>query len=149
MAATSRRSRVAAICMLVAFGLAGAPHAQASTWTVQVGTNSPALAQSLDPQPPSTVTAYCAAPLTDRSITVAWSNVSPATSYVVYRSTTSATDGFTAIATGVTSTSFTDTGLKKATYWYAVASVAGSPTWISAMSDPTSPHVIGAVQRCL
>jgi hypothetical protein len=149
MAATrTRRSRVAAIAVLVTFGAIGAPHANAGTWNVVAATDATGLAHSLAPQPPDTVTATCTAPLTDRNIDVSWTAVNPATSYVVYRSTTSATDGFTAIATGITSTTWTDSALKKATYWYAVATVVGAPTWISPMSGPTAARTIGTTPRC-
>lgn len=151
MAATYRpmRKRVAAIALLLSFTLAGAPHAHANGWTVSTAALPSGLAQSLDPQPPATVTASCPAPSTDRSITVSWSPVEHATSYVVYRSTTSATSGFGEVATGITTTTWTDTALKKGTYWYAVAAVAGSPTWISPLSDPSAERTIGTTPRCV
>lgn len=149
MAATYRRNRVAAIAAFLTVSIVAGPHAHASSWNVVATANPTGLAQALTPQPPATVTATCPAPLTDRTITVSWSSADPATSYVVYRSTTSATDGFTAIATGVTSTTWTDAALKKGTYWYAVATVAGSSTWISSMSNPTDARTIGASPRCL
>jgi len=149
MAATYRRNRVAAIALLTLLGIVGAPHAQAGAWNVVVAANATGLAQSVAPQPPATVTATCTAPLTDRSITVSWTDASHATSYVVYRSTTSSTDGFTAVATDITSTTWTDTALKKATYWYAVATVTGSSAWISPMSNPTAARQITTTPRCL
>jgi len=149
MAATYRRNRVAAIALLALFGIVGAPHAQAGTWNVVAAASATGLAQSVAPQPPATVTAICTAPLTDRSITVSWTDASHATSYVVYRSTTSSTDGFTAVATDITSTTFTDSALKKATYWYAVAAITGSSTWISPMSSPTAERQITSTPRCV
>lgn len=151
MAATSRhtRNRVAAIALLLSLALAGAPHAHASGWTVATTARPSGLAQSLDPQPPAAVTASCPAPSSDRSIIVSWSPADHATSYVVYRSTTSATSGFGEVATGITTTTWTDTALKKGTYWYTVAAVAGSPTWISPMSDPSAGRTIGTTPRCL
>lgn len=149
MAATSRRNRVAAIALLALLGIVGAPHAQASSWNVVAAANATGLAQSVAPQPPATVTATCTAPLTDRSITVSWTDASYATSYIVYRSTTSSTAGFTAVATDITSTTWTDTALKKATYWYAVAAVTGSSAWISPMSSSTPERQITTAPRCI
>ena len=62
---------------------------------------------------------------------------SGATSYNVYRSTTSGGEGTTAIATGITSTSYTNTGLTNGmTYYYKVAAVNSSGT--SAQSNEAS-----------
>jgi hypothetical protein len=148
MAAAHLRNRVAAVALLMPVALAAAPHAHASTWTLTATARPTGVAHSLSPQPPASVAASCPAPATDRTITVSWSSVSHATSYVVYRSTTSATAGFSEAATGITTTTWTDIALKKGTYWYAVATVAGSSTWISPMSDPSAARTIGATPRC-
>ena len=86
--------------------------------------------------------------LTDRRITVSWSAVTSATSYVVYQSTTSPTSGFSIVVSGVTATSWSTDTLKKGTYWYAIAAVVGSPNWVSSMSPPTPPRTIDANPRC-
>lgn len=148
MAATNRRNLVAAIVFAVALSVVAGPHANASTWTVRSGANAAALAQSLDPQPPSTVTAVCAEALLTRVVDLSWSPVDHATSYVVYQSTTSATSGFAVVATDVTTTTWVTAPLKKGTYWYAVAAATGSPAWLSPMSDPTEARTITNNPRC-
>lgn len=148
MAATYRRNLVAAIASAVVLSVVGGPHANASMWTVKTAGNAPALARSLDPQPPDTVTAFCADAVVTRVVDVSWSAVDYATSYVVYQSTTSATAGFSVVASDVTSTNWLSPPLKKGTYWYAVAAVAGAPTWISLMSDPTEARTITTNPRC-
>jgi hypothetical protein len=139
---------VAVIAFAVAASIVGIPHANASSWTVRTATNSAALARSLTPNPPSTVTASCADALATRVIAVSWSSVEHATSYVVYQSTTSATSGYSVVATDVTTTAWLTATLKKGTYWYAVASVVGSPGWTSSMSAPTQARAIDANPRC-
>ena len=70
-------------------------------------------------------------------VSLSWTASSGATSYNVYRSTTSGGEGTTAIATGITSTSYTNTGLTNGTtYYYKVAAVNGSGT--SAQSNEAS-----------
>ena len=60
----------------------------------------------------------------DRFNSLTWSAVSAATSYNVYRSTASESEGNTPIQTGVTGTTFTDTGLTNGTtYYYQVTAV--------------------------
>ena len=148
MAATYRRNWVAVIAFVGAASIVAIPHASASSWTVRTATSAGAFAQSLNPRPPTTVDATCTAPATDRTITVSWSSVEHATSYVVYQSTTSATSGYSVVATDVTTTSWLTATLKKGTYWYAVASVVGSSSWISSMSAPTQARTIDANPRC-
>ena len=148
MAATYRRNWVAAIAFAVAASIVGIPHANATGWTVRTASGSAAIAQSLTPNPPSTVTATCTEAIAARVITVSWSSVEHATSYVVYQSTTSATSGYSVAATDVTTTSWLTATLKKGTYWYAVAAVVGSSSWISAMSAPTEARTIDANPRC-
>ena len=149
MAATYRRNWVAVIAFVVAASIVGNPHANASSWTVRTATNSAALAHSVDLDPPSTVTATCTEALVARVITVSWSTVEHASSYVVYQSTTSATTGYSVVATDVTTTSWITATLKKGTYWYAVAAVVGSSAWTSPMSAPTQARTIDANPRCV
>jgi uncharacterized protein (DUF1800 family)/fibronectin type 3 domain-containing protein len=60
------------------------------------------------------------------TVTVSWAAVSGATTYNVYRATTSGGQGNTPLATGITGTSFTNTGLTNGTtYFYQVTAVAG------------------------
>jgi len=74
----------------------------------------------------------------DAQVTVTWSASSGATSYNVLRSTTSGT-GYVPIATGITGTSYSNTGLiNGTTYYYVVQAVgSGSTSVISAQVQAT------------
>src|SRR5579883_869987 len=66
----------------------------------------------------------------DTQVTLSWTAASgTVTSYNLYRSTTSGGEGTTAYKTGITTTSYTDTGLTDgSTYYYKVAAVNGCGT---------------------
>lgn len=89
------------------------------------------------PSTPTGVTSACASALLSSDITVTWAAASHATSYTVLQSTTSATSGFTSVATGVTSTSWTSGSLALGTYYYEVAADAGA-NWASPASSSTA-----------
>ncbi len=75
-----------------------------------------------------------------RRATLEWTASSGATSYNVYRGTTSDGEGTTPIATGITTTSFTNTGLTKGqTYFFKVAAVNAGGT--SALSNEASTQL--------
>jgi hypothetical protein len=60
----------------------------------------------------------------NNQISLTWSTALGATSYNVYRSTTAGGEGSTPLVTGVTATTFTDTGLAAGTtYYYQVTAV--------------------------
>jgi len=66
-----------------------------------------------------------------------WTASSGATSYSIYRGTTAGGESTTAIATGITSTSYTNTGLTNGTaYFYKVKAVNSAGT--SAYSNEAS-----------
>ena len=68
---------------------------------------------------------------------LSWSASGGATSYNVYRSTTSGGEGSTPIATGVTGTTYTDTAVTTgSTYYYTVSAV--NPSGTSGMSNEAS-----------
>jgi len=68
---------------------------------------------------------------------LAWSGSSGATSYNIYRGSVSGGESPTAIATGITTTTYTNTGLTNGdTYFYTVAAVNSSGT--SGMSNEAS-----------
>jgi fibronectin type 3 domain-containing protein len=78
---------------------------------------------SATPQPIPAPTGVAVAPASTQ-ITVSWSTESFATSYNVYRSTTSGGEGTTPFATNISTTSYPDTGLTNGTkYFYTVAAV--------------------------
>ena len=76
-------------------------------------------------------------------VSLTWSASTGATSYNVYRGTTSGGESTTAIATGLTSTSYTNTGLTNGTTYYykvaAVNSVGTSSLSTEASSTPQAP----------
>jgi fibronectin type 3 domain-containing protein len=76
-------------------------------------------------------------------VTVSWNASSGATSYNVFRSTTSGGEGTTPIASGIAATSFTNTGLANGTtYFYKVAAVnrvGASGQSIEVSATPSAP----------
>jgi glucan endo-1,3-alpha-glucosidase len=76
-------------------------------------------------------------------VLLSWNASARATSYSIYRSTTSNGEGTSALSSGVTGTSFTDTGLANGTtYFYKVASVNSAGT--SAQSTEVSATPTGS-----
>ena len=70
-------------------------------------------------------------------VALAWTGSSGATSYNVYRGTSAGAESSTAIATGITATSYTNTGLTNGTaYYYKVAAVDSAGT--SSLSNEAS-----------
>jgi len=103
--------------------------AATTNYTLTV-TNTAALAATLTATVTVTAASAPAAPsgLTatpgDASGSLSWTASNGATSYNVYRSTTSGGEGATPIASGITSTIYTDNGLTNGTtYYYKVAAV--------------------------
>ena len=78
-----------------------------------------------------------------------WAGSAGATSYNIYRSTTSGSEGSTPYRTGITTTSFTDTGLTNgATYYYqvsAVNSVGQSSKSSEVFAAPAALHLVTAI----
>jgi len=71
-------------------------------------------------------------------VSLSWGAASGATSYNVYRGTTAGGESATPIATGLTGTTYTNTGLSNCTtYYYKVAGV--NTTGTGAMSNEASP----------
>jgi fibronectin type 3 domain-containing protein len=80
-------------------------------------------------------------------VTLTWNASSGATSYNIYRSTTSGGEGTTPFKTGVTTTSFTDTGLSNGTNYYyqvtAVNSAGQSPKTGEVFATPSNTELMG------
>ncbi|MGO8672242.1 MAG: choice-of-anchor tandem repeat GloVer-containing protein [Capsulimonadaceae bacterium] len=93
---------------------------------------------SATPEPPVPVApAGLTATPGNARVTLSWIASTGATSYNVYRGTTSGGEASTAIGTATTATSYTDTGLTNfVTYYYKVAAVNGGG--ISALSNEAS-----------
>ena len=76
-------------------------------------------------------------------VALTWTAGSGATSYNVYRGTTSGGESSTAIATGITSTSYTDTTVTNGTkYYYEVASVNASGTSGKSNEASATPNTV-------
>ncbi len=138
------------ICTLWAAVLIGScMHAgtawSATSWalTVRTASSGETYAQSL-PVAPTGITATCAAPTTSKTIRVGWTAAIHATSYTIYRATTSANGTYTQVATGISGTSWTSGSLTSATnYWYEVVTKVGS-NWISVRSAASAESTINA-----
>jgi hypothetical protein len=126
----------------VALCVSGTPSAAASTWVtgLNAGSSASASAQPLPAAP--TASAACSG-LILGSIVVTWTSVPHATSYAVSESTTSATSGFSIIASGLSGSPHTVSGLL-GHYWFEVDASIG-PNWIGPPSAATSETSITLV----
>jgi len=79
-------------------------------------------------------------------VDLTWSASAGATSYTIYRGTTAGGEGSQPYRTGITSTSFADTGLANGNYYYQVVAVNGSGA--SGRSPEVSAVVGGAASPC-
>ena len=97
------------------------------------GDSGPVKSSSQGPPAPANLTATAGS----GQIALSWSSSSGATSYNVYRGTSSGGESGTPIASGLTGTSYTDTSVSNGTtYYYEVAAVDGGGT--SGMSNQAS-----------
>lgn len=92
---------------------------------------------------PATPTGVAAVP-NNASATISWNASSGATSYNLYRSTSSGAEGTTAYKSNITSTSYTDTGLTNGTtYYYKVAAVSSAGTSAQSSEVSAKPSASG------
>ncbi|HAM02263.1 MAG TPA: hypothetical protein DCQ30_08580 [Acidimicrobiaceae bacterium] len=124
--------------------------ASASNWVASVAAGSGAQAQSSGlPSPPASVTAACTSAASN-TIVVTWSAVANAATFSVYEATAAASGPYRAVATGVTSTSWTSGGLSSANYWFEVTAYLGT-NWQSVLStasaESTTTHS-GKTKSC-
>jgi hypothetical protein len=105
-------------------------NSNAGTVTITAGTTAPGAPTGLS------ATAGSA------SVSLSWTASSDATSYNVYRGTTAGGESTTAIASGITTTSYSDTGLTNGKeYYYKVAAVNGGGTSALSSEASTTPEV--------
>jgi|GEM_PF-1400710 len=97
------------------------------------GTSPQSVEASATPQTPPTYPHGLTATAGDGQIILAWTASAGATSYNVLRSTTSGGEGTTPIATGITGTSYVNTGLTNGTAYYYKMTATG-PTGTSTAS---------------
>jgi hypothetical protein len=133
----------------VQFGFNGTHNPSNDTYSVRYTPNNTSLAATgawgsggggTPPSAPTGLTATAG----NSQVALSWNASSGATSYNVYRSTSSGGEGSTPIASGVTSTSYTNTGLTNGTtYYYKVAAVNTAGT--SGQSTEASATPAGTV----
>lgn len=132
------------VTVVVATVSSGAPFAWGSSWISTLHTGSSGEAKStVAPSAPTGVSATCTSS-SAKAVKVAWSAVTHATSYTVSQSSTSATSGYTVVATGVTALNWTTGSLSTGNHWYEVAAAVGTH-WASANSSGVGPRTIAAV----
>jgi hypothetical protein len=138
---TSRGGALAMTLLMLA-ALVAASSGNAA-WVIQVAAGSKGEAKAAAaPAVPTGVSAVCTSP-TARTVKVTWTAVVRASTYTIWRSSTSATTGFTAVATGVTGTTWTSGTLTAASYWFQVSAVTGT-NWSGSNSSSTATRVITA-----
>jgi fibronectin type 3 domain-containing protein len=99
----------------------------------------------LNPASPPAAPTNLAASAGNAQVTLSWSASTGAASYNVYRALSSGGEGATPIATGLTGTSFSDTGLSNGTtYYYEVTAVnvsgeSGKSSEVSATPQVSAP----------
>lgn len=126
---------VAASTLLAATGVASA------SWPIGLAGSSAAEASAgAAPATPAGVTSACTSP-TATTVKVSWSPVANATSYTIRQSTTSATSGYTTVATGITGATWTSASLATGTYWFEVSAAIGD-NWLSASSSAAGQRTI-------
>jgi hypothetical protein len=137
---------LSAAIIVTVFALSTTP-AFASKWTVSLMTASRGEAHAeAPPSAPAGASAVCYSP-TQQKVTVSWSAVAHASSYTIFKSTTSATTGFSTTASGVSTTSWTSATLTVGNYWFEVAAYVGT-SWVSANSTATGESTISS-SRCV
>ncbi|MGO8672197.1 MAG: beta strand repeat-containing protein, partial [Capsulimonadaceae bacterium] len=121
--------------VIVTFGEVGGT---ISDWPALIGIN---VIASLLPPPPAPTSLTAAAGL--GQVSLQWAATPEATSYNVYRGTARGVESTTAVATGITTTAYTDSGLTNGvTYFYKVAAAneGGTSAQSSeASATPVSP----------
>ncbi|MGO8672052.1 MAG: fibronectin type III domain-containing protein, partial [Capsulimonadaceae bacterium] len=108
------------------------------------GTSAESTEASATPEPPAPAAPTgLTATAGNTQVALSWTATTGATTYNIYRATTTGGEGTTAIVTGVTTAAYTDTGLTNGTaYFYKVAAVNGggtSPQSTEASATPEPP----------
>jgi hypothetical protein len=136
-----RTSRLAVMTFVVLATSLSATAASASNWSTTLNSSSAGQARSsATATAPTGVTATCTAS-NQKTVVVSWVAVSHA-KYSVYQSSTSSSTGFTVVASGVATTSWTSASLPTGlTYWYKVSATIGS-NWTSSMSTASTGRLI-------
>jgi hypothetical protein len=138
----TRSARVTGSAVVLVALLVGQPSgAGAAGWPASLAGGSAGHSTAGTLPAPTGVTGICGTGPNKTSVIVGWSAVTRATSYTILESTTSSTGTFTAVATGVTGTSWTSPALaNNTTHWYKVQAVTGN--WSGPQSAPTTQRTI-------
>jgi hypothetical protein len=141
MLSANARHVAQATILLALLLLFDSASAGATPWVVGLtGTRTGEAQAAAAPPAPTGVVAACISS-SGATIKVTWTAVTHASSYTIWQSTTSATSGFSVVATGVTSTSWTSGTLAKTSYWFQVSAFIGS-NWTSANSTASAKRTI-------
>jgi hypothetical protein len=120
--------------------------ASASTWTSALSPGSTFETQAqAGPAAPAGPSAACVSLILQPEVTVTWSGVTHASSYTVFVSSGS---GYSAVATGVTGTSWTSAPLATGTYTFELDAYVGTH-WVSANSAATGSHTVSILGTCV
>jgi len=141
----TRYERIAqlVIGIVVVVLVTGRASASASTWFPGIAAASHGQGKGGGlPGAPAGVSATCVA-ANQQKVTISWTASAHATSYTVYRSTTSATGTYTVLAAGIATTSWTSGTLSAGNYWFKVVARAGT-NWASAQSSATAKRIIAS-----
>ena len=140
----SGRLRFLGACgVLVVVLLPSSAAVAAPNWGVGLTPGSGETQADGAPPAPAGVTASCTSPTGDTA-DVNWDPVADATAYTIYSSTTSSTDGFAPVASGVVGTTWTTPALAAGTSWFEVSASLGT-YWASPSSSATSPVTVDAM----
>jgi hypothetical protein len=140
------------VVALSVFTLSGGGTAWATTWSVGLGASAgEGQGGGLPASAPASPTSSC--PGLSPTVKVTWTAVTapsqgnPVISYTVLQSHTSSSSGYSAVATGVTTTSWTSGNLSAGSYWFEVAAVYGS-NWQGSSSAATAQRTISLGLLC-
>jgi hypothetical protein len=115
--------------------------AAGSNWTLSLAAGSKAEAQAQPaPAAPTGVSDVCVSS-SGRTVTVSWNAVADASTYTVFKSTTTSGGSYSSTATGVATNSWTSGTLTAGNYWFKVEAYVGTK-WVSVQSAATGETTI-------
>lgn len=137
-----RRGLVGVVAAGALLGMAGTGWATNWRPTLHAASAGESKAQGV-PAAPTGTGAACTRARAE-TIKVTWSAVARATTYAIYDATTSASGTYSAVATGVTTTTTWTSGtLSTANYWFEVVAHTGTK-WIGTKSVATAESTISS-----
>jgi hypothetical protein len=137
----ARRGLVGVVAAGLLLGMTGTGWATKWVPTLHAGSAGESKAQGV-PAAPTGTTAACTSASAE-TIKVTWTAVNRATTYAIYDATTSASGTYSAVATGVTATTWTSATLSAANYWFEVVAYTGTK-WIGTKSVATAESTISS-----